>query len=192
MPYYFPAVGRHISQATTVTKRNFSDLRKMDDLLEVCSKRVSTSVTSIEPSQESIKEFLIEVYPDVDKLKSQWAALFKTSSQSFLKNKAPIMNELQAHIIHNPGTELYHNGAVKMLLYYIMRLSSDEDVRCPWPNSYFARISTTTDPTSDKCGLPVNRVTGKKEDALNGKHASHAYFMICKHGPTGARGSLYY
>ena len=126
MPYYLPAVGRHISQATTVTKRNFSDLRKMDDLLEVCSKRVSTSVTSIKPSQETVKEFLIEVYPDVDKLKSQWAALFKTSSQSFCLTKAPVMNDLQAHIIRNPGTELYHNGAVKMMM-----TSSLEDGREP-------------------------------------------------------------
>ena len=68
-----------------------------------------------------------------------------------------------------------------MLLHYIMRLGSDEDVSRP-SSFYFSRISTTTDPTSDKCGLPVKIGTGKKEDALNGEHAFHAYFMICKQG----------
>ena len=180
LPYYYnvTAVGR---QATTVTKRNFSDLKKMDDLVEVCSKHVSISVTSIKSSQETVKGFLIEVCPDVDKLKSRWAALFETSSQLICLTEAPALNELQAHIQQNPGTGLYYNGAVKMLLHYIMRLGSEEDVRCP-SSSYYCRISTTTDPTSDKCGLPVKIGTGKKEDALNGEHALHAYFMICKQG----------
>ena len=43
-----------------------------------------------------------------------------------------------------------------------MRLGS-EDPRYPWDTSYITRISTTTDPTTDKCGLPVKKGTGKKE-----------------------------
>ena len=42
-------------------------------------KHVSVSITSVEPSQKEVKQFLIQVGPDpdIDKLKSQWHTLFE-------------------------------------------------------------------------------------------------------------------
>lgn len=172
---YIPAVG-HISRAIQFQKRNFSSLKIKRDLEEVCSKPISMVTTKINPNPDIVMEFQNDVFADIDLMRSQWGALFTTTpSQPIILTKAPIMNELMFHITHNTDTGLYSNGAVKMLLHYIMRLGSAEDLLSPWHSSYYARISTTTDPTSDKCGLPVLNNLAKKEDALNGKHASHAY-----------------
>lgn len=95
---------------------------------------------------------------------------------SYIEDKTPSNDVLYlvTHLYRNQNENLYKNGVVKLLLFYIMLIGSDHLLNKQgleyWHNLYFPKISTTTDPTKDACGLCVASELKVKEDALTGKH----------------------
>ena len=171
-PTHLPTVGRaRLSSAITITKKNFSDLKTMQSLQQVCSRPISVYLKSIQPQKENV-EYATKLF--VGDTKECWAKLFSGHCDNFnFKTEHPVVMDLVRHIFHN-AQDLYKNGSVKQLLYYILKLGTEEDVK-PLFVRYFPRISTTTDPCKDKCGLPAKQHLRMKEDALNGM-----YGILCK------------
>ena len=187
-----PDVGRVIKYE----KKNLSSLKDLSSLQDVCSKLVQIKKANKKPDEENKQMFVDAVFSGdecFEDMIGQWDDLFQTIPKPpSLYTLSPVFNDLVHHILSNSGKDLYRNGAVKMLIFLIMRLGSDENLAAPsYSRPYTVKISTTTDPTNDKCGLPEKVPPSKPEDTLNGKHATYTSCMhhtniFFKHAPTGA------
>lgn len=136
----------------------------------MCSKDVQIAVVSSDRDVQEFEEFKKMLFQTDTFMsaKSEWEQLF--GSDVVVKTFPTISEKLQdlVAVIRGPG--LYKNGAVKFVLYHLMRMGSDEGK--VGNESFFVRTSTTTDPTTDACGLKCSShvCKQKREDALNGKH----------------------
>lgn len=172
------AVGR--PAPVQIIKRNFSDLKNRARLEEVCSKEVKIISLStpkskeFSKSKEDLKGMLFENEDSLAKARDAWLELFGSEeTPSKFPTKSPILQDMVSDIRNNPEVALFKNGAVKKLLCDLMRLGSED-----YDGTYYTRMSTTTDATSDRCALQCSTSLMIKEDALYGKHSMHVIHSI--------------
>ena len=158
----------------------FSDLKTLDDLKSVCTKELQVNVICRNPKSEDLVAFRQVLFANTEmyaSAKEKWIQLFhcpapEDGGDMVFPTTSRILSDLAIVIRNNSGQGLYKNGSVKMLLYTVMRLGSDDTDDVGAQPTFFTRISTTTDPCSDACGLKCASevLASKREDALNGRH----------------------
>ncbi len=124
----------------------------MPDLQEVCSKRV-TIMLAVQNQKEldSLIYHLFRNKEDLKTTKEQWPKLFGDGASE--ATKSSLLRDICLEVFNNPSNDVYKNGAVKKLLCTIMKLGSEDEDEDSMYCTFHARMSTTTDPLSDKCAF---------------------------------------
>lgn len=125
-----------------------------------------------------MKKLLFANQADYELAKSKWPEVFSSKYIQF-PTKFCCFNHLVNVVRNNPEHTLYKNGAVKSFLYFFMMIGSYDDCENGEPSYFYTRMSTTTDPRTDACGLRVSSpvLSNKREDALNGEH--YIIIVLC-------------
>lgn len=168
-----------------ITKRNFSDLDNLDDLRTVCTKHVAIcDAVPLSPKSDDLsymKKLLFANEEDYELAKSKWPKLFWSHEDK--NSKFPTIydhfSDLVDVVRNNPEQTIYKNGAVKSFLYFFMKIGSYAGHKKGERSYFYTRMSTTTDPRTDACGLRFSSQvhSKKREDALNGEH--YIIIVLC-------------
>lgn len=151
-----------------IFKKFFSTITNVSDLQNVCSLPLHVAVFASIPCKEhvsSYKKKLFKSATDYSEAITIWSSLFGTNPD--IESKFPsgcyCLNDIVEDIRNNETALLFHNGAVKRLLYSLIRLGSDDLL--------YVKISTTNDGVNDWCRLRcATPLPSMRENALNGKH----------------------
>jgi hypothetical protein len=159
-------------------KKIFSTFGALDDLAEFLGVEIEIQKESRNKFKYKLlerKTFGDENYCSSGEYKAWWASLWTRAPKHF-PNVPKELGSLSHHLYasyKSCRSRAFYNGSGKTFFYTLCTFAQSLHRGSFWD----LRISTTTNPQTDWCGLP-EKVGGKKENQLNGMYPTHVAILV--------------